>query len=366
MIITSEHEFFALRHEWNELLDASQSHSAFLKWEWMQAWWAHLRGSAELHLITERRQGRLIAIAPLVLRPRRMAVPPRLEFLGAGKAGADYLDVIVDRDHEDDAVMAVAATLKAAQLPVLLDNLPPDSVAADLEAPLTSLGWSTIESNPDVCPIADLGGHTWDSYLATLGPSHRANVRRRTRALHSSFDVRFDRVANDSDRREALDALNEFHAHRFQGHRSSTAFGDSPLQRFHDDFTRAALDAGWLRLFRLSLNGTTAAVMYGFMLHGRFYFYQHGFNPDYADHSVGLVLMGMTIQAAIEEGAAEFDMLYGHESYKYLWARSERSLVRLRLFPPHLSAQLLRHQVRTRTVLRNLAHQIGLRRHDHV
>ena len=365
MIITDEQQFLALRHEWNELLDASESRSPFLKWEWMQAWWNHLRGDAVLHLITARSNDRLIGIAPFVLRPRRVAAPPRVEFLGAGKGGADYLDLIVHRDHQDRAIMAIAAVLKAAQQPLLLDHLPPASLAADLETPLTALGWNTIESSPDVCPIADLAGHTFDSFLATLGASHRANYRRRCRALHANFDARFERVSTDEARRSALDALSRFHAQRFETEGGSAAFGDPALQRFHDDFTRAAQDAGWLRMFVLSINGAPAAVMYGFMLDRRFYFYQHGFSAEYANHSAGLVLMGMTIGAAIEEGAGEFDMLYGHEPYKYLWARSERSLQRLRLFPPHISGQLLRHQVQTRSVLRNLAHHIGLRRHEH-
>ena len=365
MIITDEQQFYALRHEWNALLDASNSRTVFLKWEWMQAWWNHLRGGAALHVITVRSNGRLIGIAPLVLRPGRVAVPARLEFLGAGRAGADYLDLIVHRDHEDEALMGIAAELKISQLPVFLDHGPPASLAADLEAPLASLGWSAIESTPDVCPIIDLGGHSFESFLGTLGSSHRANYRRRFRSLHANFDVRFDRVSADVDRRAALDALSRFHAQRFADHGGSAAFGDPSLQRFHDDFTRAALDAGWLRLFVLSLNGATAAVMYGFLLDGRFYFYQHGFSAEYLDHSVGLVLMGMSIRAAIEEGATEFDMLYGHEPYKYLWARAERSLMRLRLFPPHFSGQLLHRQAEARSVLRNLAHQIGLRGHDH-
>ena len=37
--------------------------------------------------------------------------------------------------------------------------------------------------------------------------------------------------------------------------------------------------------------------------------------------------MGLTIKAAIEEGAREFDMLCGVESYKWLWAR-RRALAR--------------------------------------
>ena len=39
--------------------------------------------------------------------------------------------------------------------------------------------------------------------------------------------------------------------------------------------------------------------------------------------------MGMTIRAAIDDGAAEFDMLYGHEPYKNLWARARAALGRL-------------------------------------
>jgi CelD/BcsL family acetyltransferase involved in cellulose biosynthesis len=365
VIITDERQFSALRHEWNALLDASGSRSPFLKWEWMQAWWHHLRGTATLHVITARSNGRLIGVAPLVLRPRQLAGPARLEFLGAGIAGADYLDLIVDSGREDEAIMAIAAELKSSQLPLLLDHLPPASIAADLETPLTSLGWRTIESSPDVCPVVDLAGHSFDSFLATLGASHRANFRRRCRALHAAFEVRFEPVSTDAERRAALGALSRFHAHRFQGPRGSTAFGDPSLERFHDDFTRAARDAGWLRLFVLSLDGVTAAVMYGFMLDRRFYFYQHGFGDAYADHSVGLVLMGLTIRAAIEEGAIEFDMLYGHEPYKYLWARVERSLTRLRLFPPHIGGQLLHQQAEARNMLRSLAHQIGLRSHDH-
>jgi CelD/BcsL family acetyltransferase involved in cellulose biosynthesis len=365
VIITDERHFLALRHEWNALLDASESRSPFLKWEWMHAWWNHLRGGAALHLITVRSNGRLIGIAPLVLRPRRMTAAAGLEFLGGGRGGADYLDLIVNRDQEDEAIMGIASILKAVRRPLFLDHLPPASLAADLEAPLTSIGWTTLESSPDVCPVVFLAGHSWDSFLATLGASHRANCRRRLRAVFADFDARFERVATDPTRRAALDALSQFHAQRFQDHGGSTAFGDHSLQHFHDEFTRAALDAGWLRLFVLSLNGKTAAVMYGFLLDGRFYFYQHGFSDQYAEHSIGLVLMALTIRAAIEEGAVEFDMLYGHEPYKYLWTRTERSLMRVRLFPPNLAGQLLHHQTEARSLLRHVAHQIGLKRHDH-
>jgi len=46
----------------------------------------------------------------------------------------------------------------------------------------------------------------------------------------------------------------------------------------------------------------------------RFYFYQSGFDPTYERSSVGLITMGLSIQAALEEGACEYDLLHGEGS----------------------------------------------------
>lgn len=351
-----------LRAEWNALLSASESRTPFLTWEWLQAWWTHLRGAATLHVMTVRSRGELIAIAPLLLTRRGLSLSSRLEFMGTGPAGSDYLDLIVCAGREDEALDALACEIEALGLPLHLDHLPPASLAERLQHRLASSGWTAIESSPDVCPFIDLAGHSWESYLASLGSSHRANYRRRLRALNADFDVRFAFVDCHDERRRAVETLIGFHRQRWSGRGGSTAFAAQSLCAFHHHLTRRGYDADWLRLYVLTLDGVTAAVMYGFALDDRFYFYQHGFSDAYADYGVGLVLMGLTIQAAIEAGAAEFDLLYGHEPYKYLWARSERTLGRRQLFPPHLGGSLLRRQVETRRVLRNLAHHIGLKR----
>ena len=56
-----------LRPQWNGLLRASTADGPFLTWEWMWAWWTHLREHAALHIVTVRHGGQLIAIAPLIL-----------------------------------------------------------------------------------------------------------------------------------------------------------------------------------------------------------------------------------------------------------------------------------------------------------
>lgn len=349
--------FSRLAPEWSELLRSSGADSPFLTVEWLRAWWRHLRGSSRLHLLTVRDGDRLTAIAPLRIARGPLGMLPRLEFLGTGHAGSDYLDVIVRRGCERDALEALAAAIRVQKRTLRLTHLPPAALAARLANGLADRGWTARQAQAGICPFVSLAGHSWESYLASLGASHRANVRRRLRALSHRFDARFDRVTAESERRDALAALIGFHERRF-GASGSTAFLTPALRAFHDEATAGALERGWLRMYVLRLDGATAAVMYGFAYNGRFYFYQHGFDARFEPFSVGLVLMGLTIQAALDGGATEFDMLYGTEQYKRLWASDQRSLEQIQVFPPGVAGFLHQQTVEAERSARGVARRI--------
>jgi len=221
-----------------------------------------------------------------------------------------------------------------------LTHLGSSAAAEGIVSRLERRGWTQVRTPGGICPYIPLAGHTWDSYLATLGASHRANVRRRLRALEQKFDVQFERVTGDHERRDALERLTHYHQSRFDS--AGTAFRTAALCAFHDEVTRRFLERDWLRMFVLRMNGATAAIMYGFLYNRTFYFFQHGFDDSYQQYSLGLVLMALSIRAALEESAAEFDMLWGNEPYKFLWARHTRELHNVHLFPPHLGGHLHR------------------------
>jgi CelD/BcsL family acetyltransferase involved in cellulose biosynthesis len=280
----------------------------------------------------------------------------RLELLGTGPAGSDYLDIFVRRSRERESLQALADAMKARKRPLRLTNLPAASVASRLADSLAEDGWTLRTAEGGVCPVVQLAGHSWDSYLGSLGASHRANFRRRYKALTQRFDLRFEAVTDEAARHETLTALMDFHGRRFG--KSSTAFLTPGLRAFHHEATGRALAGGWLRMYVLSLAGAPAAMMYGFLYNNRFYFYQHGFDPQYEPFSIGLVLMGLTLRAAIEEGAHEFDMLWGTEKYKALWAGDQRLLAQLQLFPPHLGGLLQRRTVDAERSMRTLARRL--------
>jgi len=338
-LVDSESRFTELRSAWDSLLQSSEAASPFLTWEWLHPWWRHLSGSSRLRMLTAGADNRLMAVAPFRLTTG-VARMRCLDLLGTGDAGSDYLDVITRSGFEDEALDAIERFVVAQNMALRLTHLSSSAAGVGLANRLERRRWFQVTTPGGICPYIPLAGHTWDSYLATLGASHRANVRRRLRALEQKFDVRFELVSTDHDRREALERLAHYHERRFAARGS--AFRTASLCAFHDEATRRFLDRGWLRMFVLRVNGAPVAVMYGFLYDRTFYFYQHGFDDSYQQHSIGLVLMALSIRTAIEEGAAEFDMLWGTEPYKFLWARDVRELRNLHLFPPHLCGQLHR------------------------
>jgi CelD/BcsL family acetyltransferase involved in cellulose biosynthesis len=358
--VEQDREWFNLSREWNELLRNSASDNLFLTWEWLDAWWSHLSGSDRLQVLAVRDGDLLVAVAPLRAASDRLLPLARTAFLGTGSAGSDYLDLIIRRGYEEDALTAIAAALESRQQSLHLDHLPPQALAAGLLPQLTAAGWTARESTREFCPFIQLEGHSWDSYLATRGSAHRANVRRRLRGLDKDFRVSFEPVSDYTRRRQALAQLIWFHEQRFAGKGGSSAFGTSDLCRFHDDATRRLLDCGWLRLFELQLDDRCAAVMYGFYYGRRFYFYQHGFDAAFGKFGVGLALMAMTIRAALAEGAIEFDMLYGREEYKRLWTSDQRPLGQLDLYPPDLGGRLCRRAVEMRQALGAFSRRVNL------
>lgn len=343
-----------IRDEWNDLLRTSWSDCLFLTWEWLHTWWKHSAHDRELAVHTVRYGRDLLGVAPFMVGSSRSCpgVDVRAaQFLGSGNVGSDYLDLIVRPARRAQTIAALAEALAGARRVVDLTQLRLGvSSARELADRLERRGWRSLRARTAICPYIALEGHTFESYLETLGPSHRYNFRRRLRQLHRGFEVRLQRVETEAERREAIEVLMGLHHGRFSTRGGSDAFHTPALIAFHRELSEVALRRGWLRLFVLRLDGRPAAALYGFRYGTRFLFYQAGFDAAFAKHSVGLVTMGLAIQAAIEEGVREYDLLHGDEQYKSLWARSTHELERIELFPPTaagLAHRLLRRGART-------------------
>jgi CelD/BcsL family acetyltransferase involved in cellulose biosynthesis len=356
-VVEDARAFDALRGEWTELLNDSEADNVFLTWEWLFTWWKHLAGERTLHLLLVRSEAKLLAIAPFARsapRVARMLPLPSLEFLGSGTVGSDYLDVIIRRGSEDEALSALHHYLQHAGFVLDLAQLHAGASAArNLTNRLVRDGWRSVSHSSGICPYISLAGHTWESYIATLGADHRYNFHRRLKNARRSFRMRFAAACTPQECRAELDQLIELHNRRWQGHGGSDAFNSAEIVRFHHEFAQLALDQQWLRLFVLEFDDVPVAALYGLFYQRVFSFYQSGYDPRYRKQSVGLLAMGLAIKSAVEDGAREYDLLHGEEAYKFHWAREVRELEHLEVYGHDRRAAVARRMRRmTRTVRR--------------
>jgi CelD/BcsL family acetyltransferase involved in cellulose biosynthesis len=348
----------AIGPEWNALLKESRSDCIFLTHEWLGSWWKHLSGNRKLRILIIRDGGKLIGILPVAQRPPSYArmMPRVLEFLGSGVIGSDYLDVIAAPDREEEVLDAFAHHLTAAGLMLQFSQLRrSDCLAARLAQKLGSRDWATTDVKINVCPYIPLQGHTWESYLTSLGSSQRYNLLRRIRNLEKLEGYRFERNT-------PLDVVIRLHKKRWEDRGGiSEAFQDDAIVAFHRDFVQRAAERGWLRLLSLWVKDDPAAALYGLRYGSRFYFYQSGFDSAFSKQSVGLVMMGLAIKTAIEEGAEEYDLLHGEEEYKFHWARETRELGRIEAFPPHVSGAFYKRCVTLNRTARQMVRRMLVR-----
>jgi CelD/BcsL family acetyltransferase involved in cellulose biosynthesis len=359
-IISDAASFRDLRKEWNSLLQACPSNCIFLTWEWIYTWWLHHPGKRKIHIIVVRLDGLLIGLAPLALCSAsiRRLMPWRvMEFLASGSVGSDYLSFLIRPGYEQTALSEITGCLdKAGHMLELVRIEKSSAPMADLSRRLQETGWKSVSLTTNYCPYSILSGHTWESYLDSLHANHRKNLRKMLRRLHKDFDVSLHVAATESERQWAMDVFIRQHLRRWSGKGGSTALHRQELIDFHQAFSRISLEQGWLKLYTLLLDGVPVSSLYVFKYQDVHHHYQSAFEPDYRKYSPGTVIVALAIKDAIDDGAVEFDFLHDNETYKYLWARQERDLIRLELFPGSSMGRVYQHSTSMKRWVKRLIH----------
>ena len=353
--------FAELREEWNNLLQRSASDCVFLTHEWLHTWWKHLAEGRRLSILTAREDGNLVGIMPVAVRDAQYArmMPRVVEFLGSGVIGSDYLDAIMLPGHEPEVIRAFGEQLNQSNLTLHLSQLKRGSSAVlELAAQLERRRWTAVETKINVCPFINLAGLDWDGYLATRSSSQRYNFNRRLRNLMKGSETRLECVRSPGDAQRALDVVIALHRKRWGSRGTSEAFQTDAVVEFHREFVERAAERGWLRILIIWLENQPVAALYGLTYGKTFYFYQSGFDPAYSKQSVGLVMMGLAVKAAIEEGVSEYDLLHGDEEYKCHWASEARDLSRLELYPPHARGRIYKRAIDLNRAARRMAKRV--------
>ncbi len=324
-LITSEDSFKELEPVWNGLLAESDHPTPFMSWEWASTWWKHF-GTGRLHVLTLRRNGKLIGIASLhrVRGPWGMA---SLQMLGTGQS--DYLDFLVSKKDADpyySELLRHLITEGGFDL-ILLEQVPPNRLEIIKETGRAVNAFLQIKERGH-CYFVRLPSK-WEDYLAGLGKNERYNIGRRTRTLEREHNVAFRRLHQPGAELEK--GVKEFFSlmtRRLTMRGRRLAAEEETSLRFHQELAVRFAERGWMNLSLLEREGRMIAGLFAFEYDQKLFYYHSGFDPDWAKYSVGMVLLAKCIEDGIGRGLREFDFMRGRAEYKSKWNVEERPFYR--------------------------------------
>jgi CelD/BcsL family acetyltransferase involved in cellulose biosynthesis len=305
----------ALVPEWWGLWRLAAEATPFQSPAWLTPWW-DIFAPGQLCTVAVRNGRTLVALAPLYLE----SGPLGLRLLPLGIGISDYCDLLIDADEAGAAEALMSAIVDVAPWEIFeLTEVSPSAAALKLPAPAPL---TATTSDASVAPVLPLPDRIED--LAATVP------RLRLRQLHRARNAAARRgemsiVVGDADNAEALlQDLVRLHTARWKGSGSPGVFADKRVVEFHAAALPGLMDSDLVRLYALMFDDRIAAIYYGFLHRGCGYAYLGGFEPEFADDSPGLLVMGYAIEQAVAEGAREFHFLRGDEAYKFEWGAKPR------------------------------------------
>jgi len=333
-LIDTKIEMESLADEWNDLLSESISDVPFLRHEYLSTWWETRGGGewqyGELAIVTARREGQLIGIAPL-FRIQDIRGETGLMLLGSIEI-SDYLDLIVREDDLAEFTSGLFDFLAEVSSPAwhYLDwaNLPEGSPSlAALQNAAINHGWEyQQEQFSPVVPVNLTGD--FESYLAGIDKKQRHEIRRKMRrAAEYELPVSCHILADESKLEDDIQAFLKL----MENDPAKASFLTPAMRLQMIDCMRVAWQSGWLQLAFLEVDGQKAAGYLNFDYKGRIWVYNSGLDQRYLELSPGWVLLGHLLQWANENGRSVFDFMRGDEAYKFKFGGEKRYVMRVRI-----------------------------------
>ena len=323
-----------LKIEWNELLAESITHVPFLRYEYLKTWWQTRGGGewpadAQPVIVTARREGQLVGVAPLFAA--NWEGIPSLLLLGSIEI-SDYLDLIARPADLVAFAQALLAFLKdpSSGVPawqrlevynVLEDS--PSLPALCSAAGQSGLACAVEPFRPSLA--VNLPGD-WETYLAGIDKKQRHEIRRKMRRAYAGeLPVRWY-IAQDA---RAVEGEIEDFLGLMELDAEKAAFLTPPMRENFRAAMRCAFDEGYLQLAFLEAGGKKAAAYLSFDYLDQVWVYNSGMDFTFNEYSPGWVLLGELLQWANQNGRKKFDFMRGDEDYKFRFGAAKRDVMRV-------------------------------------
>ncbi|HSK90224.1 MAG TPA: GNAT family N-acetyltransferase [Euzebyales bacterium] len=312
----------AVEQAWSRLADETRA-APFLWPGWCRAW-LHAFGEGDLTIHTVWRDGRLVALLPLLVDGRHVRSPTNDQTPLFGP-------LAIDADAAERLVAAVAATGPSRLDLGYLD--PRITPTAHAVAALRRRGHRPLRQQTLRAPFTDVTGE-WAAFTTRLGKKRRAELRRSERRLREQGDLRVEVFDGGADLDRLLAEGFRVEASGWKG-AAGTAIQSTPTMRaFYTAVGHWASKQGWLRLVFLRLD--ERAIAFEFILEhdDRLYDLKGGYDERYRTWGPGIWLMHHILREAFADDTRCIEWLGTDDPYKLEWSDGTREHVTTTWFAP--------------------------------
>lgn len=324
-IIRCLHDLRALEEEWNLLANAR--HNPLLRHEWFLSCAEALHDEASLHVVTLRKNGRLAAIAPLVLAKRHGIA--RLELLGATvlhePSGLLY--------DGADSIMELCAVITRLPQPTVLQRLADPSFLGESLAKQAAGRGRLVRLSASSAPYIEIES-PWESYFNALSSRRRYDMRHARAKLERAGKVSVEFIRPGEADLDCLmqDSLR-IESSGWKGRAGSALMFNLPLQRFMHAYTQRACRLGILQLCYLKCNNESIAMQIGIQYAERYWVLKIGYDERWAYGSPGMLLTLEAVKYAFDQGLKAYEFLGADESWLRMWAQQSHPSSTLVYYP---------------------------------
>ena len=352
-------EWFSNEPAWRGLMMRAASDQLFLSWEWVVGWWKYYGDSLGRNpeILALYRGSELAGIAPLYRRglirngfiPLRSVQMIGLSWRDSRPLISEYLDVIAAANEQEAVRRAVLRFLLAEgdwDEFVVGFTLAGSQWLETYAACAASQKHYARELDGCLTYQADLSAG-FAAYLRDLRQSTRRSVWNLRRRLAQHGEIVVDYLQAEGIEAGFSD-LNRLH--RLRWHRP--AFEGRRLE-FHTAFARRMASSGELAFSRLLVGSRVVSVLYDLRKGTSQYNIKMGFDPGLSSQlSLGLVHLGLAMEAAADHGIASYDFLAGPgrtSDYKRLLSQRQRQLSSVQMLQGSVISALYRLRDRMRS-----------------
>jgi len=358
-IVTDFARLAELSPVWERWWRADPQAEVFQSFAWARAWWLSFGGEVKLCTPVVYEKGEPVFILPLVQRGKRLG------FLGLPEA--DYADFLCSHPRpEEPFALALHSLLRShpAWNECVLQNLPARSRIMQCwqRLPANLRHWVQVQPG-ETCPTIILGDKRDEVLDALTGKKH---TRRRLNKLGKGGQVAFRHIETVSEAQAQLTSFFRAHLLRCALLAKTSSFEDPAMCQFARALVEQFDLKKDLRFAVVELNGQPIAWSIGFLVNGKFAYYQQTFAVDAEEFAPGEVLMYYLLEYARRNVEREFDFGRGDEFFKRRFATDIRQSCNLYLVRPGVGGEFRRLWRATHGGISNLMgrHEAAVRAHS--